>query len=219
MYYYTIKEINVATAILLQYMAPLLVLAYAAIAKEEELTLTKVAAGFVSLLGCYLALNRGNLPFQSLSTLGLMTGILSAFCWGFANVWMRHLVQRYSVWTMLIYSFSFASVFWLFFNPPWNILTAHYSVNEWGTYFLFAMMSVLIPHSFYYSGIQYLTASQAIITATAEPIVAIISAFFVLGETLSTLQLIGATLVLTAIGLLQFKRDVTTEILATESEK
>lgn len=219
MYYYTIKEINVATAILLQYLAPLLVLAYAAISKEEELTLGKVLAGFVSLFGCYLALGGSNLSLASLSGIGLMTGMMSAFCWGFANIWMRHLVQRYSVWTMLVYSFSFASLFWLFFNPPWNIFSAYYSPNEWGMYFLFAMISVLIPHSFYYLGIQYLTASQAIITATFEPIVAIVSAFIILHETLEPIQILGAILVLTAIGMLQLKRDVTTEVLATESEK
>jgi drug/metabolite transporter (DMT)-like permease len=219
LYYFTIKEITVATAILLQYLAPLLVLAYAAFSQEEEVTVTKVTAGGVSLFGCYLVLNGENFSLQSVSKIGLVTGILSAGCWGFANVWMRHLVQRYSTWTMLIYSFSFASVFWLFFNPPWNILTAHYSVNEWKTFFLFAMISVLIPHSFYYRGIQYLTASQAIITATAEPVVAIVAAFIILGETLTLLQILGAVFVITAIGLLQFKRDVTHEVLITEAEK
>lgn len=206
-YYYTIKEINVATAILMQYMAPLLVLAYAAIAKEEELTLPKVTAGVASLSGCFFAVGGTEVSFASLSQLGLVTGILSAVCWAFANVWLRRLVQRYNVWTVLIYAFIFASIFWMFFNPPWEIITANYTSDMWVTFFGFAVISILIPHSLYFSGIRYLTASQAIITATFEPIVAIVSAFIIVGEILSPIQMGGAILVLIAIGLLQFKKE------------
>jgi hypothetical protein len=45
-YYFTIEQTNVATAILLQYLAPLFVLAYAAISRTERLTTLKVMLGF-----------------------------------------------------------------------------------------------------------------------------------------------------------------------------
>lgn len=57
-YYFTIKESTVATGILMQYLSPLLVMGYAAVAKEEEFTLYKLSAAVVSLLGCSLAVGR-----------------------------------------------------------------------------------------------------------------------------------------------------------------
>jgi DME family drug/metabolite transporter len=61
----------------------------------------------------------------------------------------------------------------------------------------------LIPHSLYFTGVRYLTASQAIITATFEPVIAIISAFILLHEILGPIQILGALLVIIAIVLLR----------------
>ncbi len=206
-YYFTIHQTNVATAILLQYLAPLLVLGYAAITSEESLTIAKVAAGIVSLAGCYLAIAGKGFSLSMINGLGLFAGIASAFCWAFTNVWLRHLVKRYNVWTCLVYAFIFATLFWLMINPPWVIIEAHYSAETWRTFFLFAMISILIPHSLYFGGMRYLTASRAIITATFEPIVAIVTAFLFLGEILLPVQIIGALLVIAAIAILQLKQE------------
>jgi drug/metabolite transporter (DMT)-like permease len=206
-YYYTISQTNVATAILLQYLAPIVVLAYAALTREEEPTFLKIAAGVVSLGGCFLAIAGKDLSVLQISDAGLASGLVSAGCWGFTNIWLRRVLRDYQVWTALIYAFISATVFWLFVNPPWNLVAAHYSGSEWGTFFLFAVISILIPHSLYFSGMRYLTASRGIITATFEPIVAIGSAFLVLGEALSAVQLAGAALVIAAIALLQLKQE------------
>ena len=206
-YYFTIQKTNVATAILLQYLAPVLVLAYAAITKEEILTVIKIIAGIVSLVGCYLAIVGKDFSIVSINRLGLMTGLASAICWAFTNVWLRHLIRKYSVWTCLVYSFMFASLFWLVMNPPWVIVAAAYSTGMWEMFIIFAVISILIPHSLYFGGIRYLTASRAIITATFEPVVAILSAFLFLGESLSLIQILGAVLVIVAIAILQLRRE------------
>ena len=142
----------------------------------------------------------------------MITGLTSAFCWAFTNIMLRHLLREYKVWTTLVYAFIFASLFWLFFNSPSQVIEAHYSITSWEMFFGFAMISILIPHSFYFSGIRYLTASRAIITATFEPIVAIVSAYFFLQELLSPIQLLGAAFVMSAIGILQLKQDKAQEI-------
>lgn len=206
-YYFTIKETNVATAILLQYLAPLLVLGYSAWTKEEDLTPWKAIAGIGSIAGCFLAVTGRNFSFESLSSVGLLTGLGSAFCWGFANIMIRRMLHRYSVWTTLVYSFSFASLFWVVINPPWVIAGLGYTASTWWMLVVFAVISILIPHSLYYSGVQYLTASRAIITATFEPFMAIGSAFLFLGETLAPVQLLGAVLVIAAIMVLQLKEE------------
>jgi drug/metabolite transporter (DMT)-like permease len=217
-YYYTIQETNVATAILLQYMAPVLVLMYAALSATEKLTLTKVLAALASLLGCTLALfgkNIANLTARSSSAFlggaglpsitwaGLAMGVLSAFCWAFTNISLRRILREYTVWTALAYTFIFASLFWLVINPPWAILAAGYSAHDWWIFFLIAVASILIPHSLYYTGVRYLTPTRAIITASFEPVVAIISAFLFLGETLNHVQILGSGIVIGAIVLLQ----------------
>jgi len=206
-YYFAIKETNVATAILMQYLAPVLVLAYAALTREEKLTPLKVTAGIVSLAGCFLAIAGRDLSVVRLSPAGLTSGIASAFCWGFTNVWLRRMVKKYDVWTCIIWSFIFASIFWLFVNPPWVIAAAGYGAGAWGMLALVAVISVLIPHSLYFTGVRYLTASRAIITATFEPVVAIATAAVFVSETPGPVQVAGAALVLGAIAILQITHE------------
>jgi drug/metabolite transporter (DMT)-like permease len=202
-YYFAIRETSVATAILLQYLAPLLVLAYGALSGEEGVGAVKVVAAAVSLAGCFLAVGGRGLSPGSGSTIGILSGFGAAFCWSFSNIYFRRLIRRYSVWTILVYAFIAASLFWLVVNPPWKIVEAHYPGATWGTFVVFAVVSILIPHSLYFNGLRYLTASQAIITATFEPVVAIVSAYIILAETLSAVQGLGAVLVIAAIVLLQ----------------
>ncbi|MBI5475951.1 MAG: EamA family transporter [Ignavibacteriales bacterium] len=206
-YYYTIAATNVATAILLQYLAPLIVLFYAIISREEKITAIKTTAGMVSLGGCYLAVAGKDFSIITINNIGMLTGFASAFCWAFTNIWLKRLLKQYNVWTSLVYAFLFASLFWCIINPPWNIFSAGYDTKTWGIFFGFAMISILIPHSLYFSGMRYLTASRGIITATFEPIVAIVSAYFILNEILNPFQIFGAVMVLAAIGILQLKQE------------
>ena len=206
-YYFTIATTNVATAILLQYLAPLVVLIYAVVSREERVNTVKVIAGIVSLIGCYLAIAGKDFSIITISHAGLLTGLASAFCWSFTNIWLKHLLKRYNVWTCLIYAFMFASLFWMMINPPWKIIDAGYSNQTWLMFFGFAIISILIPHSLYFSGMRYLTASRGIITATFEPIVAIVAAFFIVNEILTPVQIAGAVLVIAAIAILQLKQE------------
>lgn len=206
-YYFTIQNTNVATAILLQYMAPLLVFFYAAISKSESLNFFKLLAGGISIGGCYLVVAGKDFSLITISQLGLLSGIASAFCWAFANVYLKLILKKYSVWTTLAYSFIVASIFWLVINPPWNYIKNDYSGNIWIVFFVFAVISVLIPHTLYFNGLRYITPSRAIITATFEPIVAILSAYFLLQDYLNWIQIIGAVLVISAILILQLKQE------------
>lgn len=206
-YYFTIATTNVATAILLQYLAPLIVLLYAAYTRTEKVTPVKVLSGSVSLAGCYLAVAGKDFSIITLNHLGLLTGLASAFCWSFTNIWLKRLLKQYNVWTCLVYAFISGVLFWIIINPPSKITDANYSLETWEMFFGFAVISILIPHSLYFSGMRYLTASRGIITATFEPIVAIVSAFFIVSEVLTPIQIAGAILVITAIAILQTKQE------------
>jgi drug/metabolite transporter (DMT)-like permease len=55
-----------------------------------------------------------------------------------------------------------------------------------------------VPFRFFYAGLKRLPAAEAGVIATAEPVVAIVSAFLFLGEGLRSGQMLGAALVIAA---------------------
>jgi drug/metabolite transporter (DMT)-like permease len=134
-----------------------------------------------------------------------VTGVASAFCFAFLNVYTRRVLGRYTLWTTVFYSLVFASAMWMIIQPPWTLVSEPVDGKTWGVLVLFAVLSILIPHTLYFSGLRFVVPSRAIIVSTLEPIVAIVSAALLLGEYLQQLQVVGATVVIGAIVVLQMR--------------
>ncbi|MBM4160923.1 MAG: hypothetical protein FJ217_07480 [Ignavibacteria bacterium] len=207
-YYYTVKESTVATAILIQNAAPVLVMVYAVlIAKEEEFNVIKMLALLLALGGCYFAVSGGSLRDVKLSGWALLTGPASMLTYAFMLLASKRVLREYPVWTMLVYALGFATLFWLLVNPPWAIAAKGYALEDWGIFVVFAVLSILTPYIFFINGLKLLEASTAGVITTLEPVVAIAVAYVALGETLTSIQLLGAVGVVCAILLLQVQRE------------
>jgi drug/metabolite transporter (DMT)-like permease len=199
MYYTAIKEATVATAILLQYTAPIMVMGFAIVTREERLTIAKVGGALLSLAGCFLAVGSGSLALFEATAPGLASGAASAICFALFTISTKRLLHRYSVWTVTTYALGFASAFWFVLNPPWIVLQSSPPVPVWGGLIALAVASVLIPYTLYFSGLRYIESSRAIIASTSEPIFAIASAGLVLREYLQPVQVLGAMCIIAAI--------------------
>lgn len=202
-YYFTIAESTVATAILLQYTAPIWVVVYTGFLKKlERVTHFHVMSLLIALVGCTLAVTNGSLHNIQLKGWALLTGPLAALTYAFQIVLTKRLLAKYSLWTTLIAMFGFASIFWLIVHPPWAILREGYTLSDWGVFTLFALLSILIPQTAFAKGLTYLGASTAGIITTFEPIVAIGLAFVFLGESIGMVQALGGIMVLGALCIL-----------------
>ncbi|HTP79203.1 MAG TPA: DMT family transporter [Bacteroidota bacterium] len=203
-YYYTVKEATVATAILVQYTAPLWVTIYAVmIRREESFDGMKLLSLVLALGGCYLAVSGGSPSTVQLRGWSSLTAAASAFGFSYMLIGTKRLLRKYSVWTMLLYAFGFASLFWMFINPPWALAAKHYSISDWAILLLFAVLSILIPHSLYTASLSMLEATTVGIASTLEPVIAILVAYLWLGEGLSGVQIGGGCAVVAAVLLLQ----------------
>lgn len=106
---------------------------------------------------------------------------------------------------MLVYAFGFATLFWLFVNPPWEIAARQYTWSDWGIFWIFAVVSILIPHALFMTSLSLLEATSVGIASTLEPVTAIVIAYFALGETLNGVQMVGGVAVVGAVLLLQIR--------------
>ncbi len=203
-YYWTVKESTVAMAILVQYTAPVLVMLYAVgISREESLSAVKLLSLILSLVGCFFAVSGGSISEIKLSGSAIVSGPASAFGFAYMILASKHLLKKYSAWTTLVYAFGFATLFWLMVNPPWAIMAHGYTWSDWGVFWIFALVSILIPHTLFTFGLRLLEASRVSIASTLEPVVAIVVAYLALGERMNGVQILGATGVVAGIILLQ----------------
>jgi drug/metabolite transporter, DME family len=201
-YYLAIQRTNVATAIILQYTAPVWVLLYTAVRGAQRPSLRRSAAVGLAVAGCALAVGFVGSGFR-VDAVGIMAALLAALSFAFYNVGGHRLLARYDRWKVLLWVLVSTSIFWIFVNPPWKIVAAHYDRGQWGFMLVFSLVSVLGPFSCYFAGLQHLEPTRAIVASCLEPVFSIVIAALVLGELLRPLQTVGIVLVLVAIVLIQ----------------
>ena len=196
-YYYAIQRTSVATAIIVQYTAPAWVLAYTVIFRRQSASLLRVLAVLLAIGGSMLAIGVGNRAIK-LDTLGVMAALGAAFSFSFYNVAGQPLVIRNSQWSVLLYALLGSALFWAIVDPPSRAMAMHYSLEQWGFLFAFALTSMLVPFSLYLGGLRHLDPTRAVVTSCLEPVFAIGFSATFLSESLGWLQLFGVAVVLTA---------------------
>ncbi|HEX6879225.1 MAG TPA: DMT family transporter [Terriglobales bacterium] len=213
-YYLALEKTTVATAIILQYLAPAFVLVYMLARRLQPASLQRILGVTLAIAGSVLAIGAvqwdAAFPFIRVrtndlhfNTVGVAAGLGAAIAFAFANVFARHLVERNDRWRVFVYSMMGAAIVWLIVNPPWKIAAAHYTAAQWIFLWVFAIASMLIPYSFFFTGLQYLDATRAIVTSCLEPVFAILIAALALGELLGPFQVLGIAVTLTATVLIQ----------------
>lgn len=202
-YYLAIERTNVATAIIVQYTAPVWVLLYMLARGFEKLTPPKVASVLLAISGIGLVIGLFGQGKLHLDFIGVLAALAAAFSFAYYNVAGHSMLARYDRWTVLFYTTFSASLFWIFVNPPNRIVAAHYSTAAWLFLVVFAMVSVLVPFLFYFAGLQHLVPTKAIIASCLEPVFTVLIAAVALHETVHPLQALGIAMVLAAIVVVQ----------------
>lgn len=202
-YYFAIQKSTVATAITVQYTAPVWVLLYLVARGQQRATTKRIIAVAMALLGSMLVVGVGSSAGLKLTSIGVLAALGAAFTYAFYNVVASGLVQRRASWLVMLYALLGSVLFWLIVNPPWKVWAQHYSAKQWGFLLAFSMISMLLPFNLYFAGLKYLDPTRAVVTSCLEPVFAIVFAATFVAERVGLLQVCGMALVLAATLLIQ----------------
>lgn len=206
LYYMALDLTSVAFALLLQYTAPLFLLAYGVIARTETMSAGKVIAALTAVSGCAMMVGGQAGGMGHASWRGVIPALGSAVCFAFYTRYGQIGLRKYSATTVLVYAFIFASVAWLVIRPVWRLPLQSYSSQTWLFVLYLSSFASILPFALYLASLKYLEASRTNITSTLEPVVASAIAWIWLGEHMTTWQLAGGAAVLTGVVLLQLER-------------
>lgn len=196
-YYYAIATLGVGLAILLQYLAPSLIVVYELVRGRRVGALVIVSV-IAATVGTGLLLGGAGIAAVRGRPMDWTIGLLSSVCFAFYLLYSKRGLEKYEPPTVLLYSFVIAAIVWGFVHPPWQILAAGHSPRLWWMFLALGLFSTLFPFSLFTMGLKRLPASEAGLLATFEPVVAVVTAWLILDEGLKPSQWLGATLVLAA---------------------
>ena len=203
-YYYSISRLGVGLSILIQYLAPALIVLYEMVRGRFPSSRTWLGV-IAAVLGTALLVGGVDHTALHARPLDWVCGFASAFAFAFYIVFSKRGLSRYHAATVLFYTFAIAGLFWAIVTPPWKIFGAHYGPGLWLMFLAIGVCSTLLPFALFYGGLRRLRAEETGILATIEPVIAVVSAALFLGEGLGWIQIFGAFLVLCATLLASFQ--------------
>lgn len=198
-YYFTVATLNVALAIFLQYLAPAMIVIYSVVFLKQKLSATIITALGISLAGSlFIIFGMGMASFGGVRVIGLVTGLLSAFFLSFYTVYGKVCTSRVNPWTVLLYALGFGAVTYWLVSPPW-VLWNGIGLKQFGYASYLAVFATIIPFGLYFNGLRYLTPASGSIISMLEPVVASLSAYLLLHESMSFMQLLGGAFIIAAV--------------------
>jgi drug/metabolite transporter (DMT)-like permease len=217
-YFLAIHRLAIGVALLIEYLAPLLVALWARFVYHEPVRRRIWAALALALAGLATIVNVFG-GGASLSTAGVAFALGGAVSYAVYVLLAEHVVGDRDPVSLLGFGFLFAAVFWCAVASIWSFpahrLTKHTSLfghlagvhlPVWALAGWMVVLGTIVPFFLLVSALRHLSASRVAIVAMLEPVAGALVAWAWLGESLDGVQLAGAGVVLAAIGLAQTAR-------------
>lgn len=197
----TIEKSNAATATVLQFLSPTIIVAWFALVRKARPTSPVASAIVTSLIGTFLLVTHGNLTSLSISPEALLWGIVSAFAAAFYTTYPSQLIARYGTlpivgWSMLLAGLMLTP----FFGGQGNDVVVNGRLLM--AFFYLVVIGTALTFSLYLKGAQMIGGSKASILSCAEPLssallsVALLGVAFSLPDWLGTLLIVSSVLLI-----------------------
>jgi len=216
-YFLAIHRLQIGVALLIQYVAPLMVALWARFVFKEHVRRRLWAALLLALGGLSLVVDVWG--GVTLNTWGVVFSFAAAITYAFYVLIAERAVGRRDPISLLCYGFFFASLFYAVAQPWWSFpfqiparsisLEGHlaaWHIPIWALMLWMVVLGTIVPFMLIVGSLQHLRATRVAIVAMLEPVVASVVAYAWLDQKLGVQQLVGGAVVLAAILLAQTAR-------------
>ena len=217
-YFVAISHLDIGIALVIQYLAPVLIALWARFFVHEPVRRRLWIALALSLTGLSLVVELWG--GGSLNGKGVAASLAAAVAYAVYILMADHRLQRgRDAFSLLAWGFVFAAVFWALAQPWWSFPVASLTGDTsllgrleevtapvWALVAYIVVFGTIVPFLLMVSALHYVSPARATIVAMAEPVLAGLAAWAWLGEELGPGQIIGGILVLAGIVLAQTAR-------------
>jgi drug/metabolite transporter (DMT)-like permease len=209
-YFAAVSKMQIGIALIIEFTAPIWITLWLRFAQRKHVSslmwwgLTTAFAGLVLLSQIWQGL--------TISGIGLIYAFIDAFSLSIYFLLGENLLEKKPNEVIMVWGLGFSSLFFAIVQPWWNFpfsvftkqvaLEGRYS-GQFAAGFLLVLwlisMGTVVPYFLVFRGLHKLSASTASVIGMLEPIFGGIFGWWFLRESLSTVQLLGAAVVLVGI--------------------
>jgi drug/metabolite transporter (DMT)-like permease len=211
-YFVAIHRMALGVALLIQYLAPLLVALYARFVMHRRVRRRIWLALALALVGLSFVLEIWG--DADLDGIGVGASLIAATSYALYILVAEREVERRDPISLTTYGFLFASLFWAVVQPWWTFplevfddaAANAWDLPVWSLMTWMVVLGTIVPFGLLVASLRFVSATRVGITAMLEPVAATVVAWLWLGEALGAAQLGGGVLVLAGIVLAQTAR-------------
>jgi drug/metabolite transporter (DMT)-like permease len=216
-YFLAIHRLAIGIALLIEYLAPVLVALWARFVMREPVrrriwfALALAVSGLALVVEIWSGL--------SLDGAGVAAALAGSVTYALYLLLAERGVGERDPVSLVCFGFLFAAIAWSIVRPWWSfpggivgldislhgrLASAHLPV--WSLMAWMIVLGTIVPFALLVGALRHIPATRAAIVAMLEPVVATLVAYVWLDESLTAIQLAGGIVVLTAIFLAQSAR-------------
>jgi drug/metabolite transporter (DMT)-like permease len=198
-YYAAIDLISASTAVLIQYLAPVLVMLFSVIVLRELPTWRLPVGIALALFGATLVTGALSFGEQVVSAEGLALALASAVFFALFSLMGNFLGSRYRSTVVMAFGMCFAAAFWLIVLGPQRVLQPFTVPPVALTLLVTVILSTIFATLTFLKALKYIKTANATMTCILEPFLVALGELVLFHETLTPVQLIGGLLIVIAV--------------------
>jgi drug/metabolite transporter (DMT)-like permease len=189
----------VALVTLLYFAYPPITVVGAALVFREELGLRRLVVLGLALAGIALTIGAP----KSATWVGIVLGLAAGLCVASLILSSRFLMTRHALLPVPLCALMLTSpAVGLMLAWPAHAPDLSFGAHAWVYALCAVVLAAVLPIAFFYTGVSRIGAGATGILSSAEPLVSVLLAYAVLGESLRTSQLAGGALIVASVVLL-----------------
>lgn len=204
-YLIAIKHTNAATATVIQYVGPVLVMLVVCIMKQKLPTVFEVTSLILAVVGTYLIATHGDPSSLAISPVGLIWCIIAAISVVTYTLIPGDLTKRRSSAVVSGYGMTIGGIVLLIVCQSWNIpITLDLET-------IFALIGIVVfgtvvAFSLYLQAVSDIGPVKASIIASIEPVSSAVISWLWLGSTFNPIDIVGFVCIISTVFLLAVKK-------------
>ncbi|HZH55242.1 MAG TPA: EamA family transporter [Sphingobacteriaceae bacterium] len=203
-YFEAISHSNAATATILQYVGPVMIVVYLAFKNKRMPRPLEILAVILAVIGTFLLVTHGRMEQLAISKTALFFGLAAAVSLAIYTLQPIPLLRKYGAVPVLGWGMLMGGVLSAFFRAPWEVSGIWDSGTYLATVFI-VLLGTAIAFLAYLNAVRLIGGQKTSLLASAEPLSATIMAVLWLQVPFGTMDWIGAICIISTVFLLSRK--------------
>ncbi|MDQ0482190.1 DMT family transporter [Guptibacillus hwajinpoensis] len=198
LWFESLNYTSVASSVVLVTLQPLFAFVGTYLFFKEKLTLPAIAGGVTAVMGS-IVISWGDFQLNGIALLGDLLALTAcAMVTGYL-LFGQNIRKRLDLipYTFIVY--GIAAVTLVLYNLILRYPFVSYPASDWVYFILLALFPTLLGHSLLNWAVKWVSVNVISMSILFEPIGASVLAYFILGETLHTMQWIGGGIILAGL--------------------